>query len=115
MFFHEFTHTALPFHQLGSVTFSNRSEFIAIAGTQPAFPSVTTLNLFHTCNVVTWRYRLDSGPGMKFPVQGIDIFVMNSNKQVQTIYAEQNSGAFLRNVGDPECQSKFTVKVAPGA
>jgi len=100
---------------LGSVTFSNRTEFIEVAGTQPPFPNVTTLNYYYTCSEVFWRYRLDSGPMMPYPVQGINIFVLDSNKQVQTIYAEQNSGAFLADVGNPECAANFTISVAPRA
>ncbi len=52
---------------------------------------------------------------MLYPVQGIDIFVLDSNKQVKTIYAEQNSGAFLADVGNPECAAKFTISIAQGA
>jgi hypothetical protein len=90
------------------VTFASKQAFINGQGTQPPFPSVTTLNIFHTCHVITWRFQLNTTP---LPVRGIDIFVTNSAKQIETIFAELNSGAFLFNLGRPECLANWTVSV----
>jgi hypothetical protein len=58
--------------------------------------------------VITWRFQLNTTP---LPVRGIDIFVINSEKQIKEIFAELNSGAFLFNVGSPECLANWTVSV----
>jgi hypothetical protein len=90
------------------VTFPSKQAFIQGQGRQPPFPSVTTLNLYHTCNIIAWRFQLNTTP---LPVRGINLFVINSAKQIETVYDELNSGAFLYNVGKPECQANWTVSV----
>jgi hypothetical protein len=94
--------------QLGSVTFASKKAFIKGQGSQPPFPSVTTLNILYTCHEITWRFQLNTTP---LPVRGIDIFVTNSAKQIKTIFAEFNSGAFLFNQGRPECLANWTASV----
>lgn len=74
-----------------------------------ALPSVTTPNLYYTCNIIAWRFQLNTTPR---PVRGINLLVINSAKQIETIYDELNSGAFLYHVGRPECQANWTVSVA---
>ena len=94
--------------QLGSVTFASRQAFIDQQVSEAPFPSVTTFNVYHTCNVVTWRYQINLVP---LPVRGITIFILNQDKQIETAYYELNSGALLYNLGRPECQSDWTVSV----
>jgi hypothetical protein len=90
------------------VTFASKNAFINAQKAQAPFPSVTTLNIHHTCHVITWRFQLNTTP---LPVRGIDILVTNSDQQIETIYAELNSGAFLFNIGRPECLANWTATV----
>lgn len=69
---------------------------------------MTTLNVYHACNVITWRYQINLTP---LPVRGITLFIVDSAKQIQTAYYELNSGALLYNLGRPECQANWTVSV----
>lgn len=46
------------------------------------------------------------------PVGGIGLFVINSAKQMETVYDDLNSGAVLYNIRRPECQANWTVSVA---
>jgi hypothetical protein len=90
------------------VTFTSRQQFINQQVSDPPFPSVTTLNIYHTCHVITWRYQINTTP---FPVRGITIFIVDRTKQIETAYYELNSGALLYNLGRPECQANWTVSV----
>ena len=69
---------------------------------------MTTLNIYHTCNVITWQYQINLTP---LPVRGITIFIVNEANQIETAYYELNSGALLYNLGRPECQANWTVSV----
>lgn len=69
---------------------------------------MTTLNIYYTCTVITWRYQINLRP---LPVRGITIFIVNQAKQIETGYYELNNGALLYNLGRPECQANWTVSV----
>ncbi|CAD0047744.1 unnamed protein product [Aureobasidium pullulans] len=83
-------------------------------GAQPPVPFVI-LNLWNTCNTVIIRWLSDQTP---LPVQGISIatvepaqagegggFGTGAQKwQISAIVAEFNSGAWLGNLGYPECK-----------
>ena len=90
------------------MTFTSRQQFIDQQVSEAPFPSVTTLNIYHTCNVITWRYQINLTP---LPVRGITIFIVDKAKQIETAYYELNSGALLYNLGRPECQANWTVSV----
>jgi hypothetical protein len=90
------------------VTFTSRQAFINQQVSEAPFPSVTTLNIYHTCKEITWRYQLNTTP---LPIRGITIFIVNKEKQIETAYYELNSGALLYNLGRPECQVNWTVSV----
>jgi len=85
---------------LGEVSFASKQEFIDGQGTQPPFPSVETLNMFHTCDSIAWRWQGNYAP---LWIRGINMFLINEKKQIKTVLVEMNSGAFLKNVGKPEC------------
>ena len=59
---------------------------------------ITTLNIWHTCNVITWRWRFLLFPGAT-PVQGINVFVLGSNGKIDQTYIEFNSAAWAQDVG----------------
>jgi hypothetical protein len=68
--------------------------------------SITTLNIWHTCNVITWRWRFILYPGAQ-PVQGINIFVLGSDGKIDQTYIEFNNAVWAQNLG-------FTVTPPPG-
>ncbi|KAI4731181.1 hypothetical protein E4T49_00786 [Aureobasidium sp. EXF-10728] len=98
---------------LGSLTFTSKAEFLAGQGAQPPVP-FKILNLWNTCNTVVIRWL----SAQALPVQGISIasvvpaiegqgggFGVGVQKwQISTIVAEFNSGAWLGNLGYPECK-----------
>ncbi|CAD0088092.1 unnamed protein product [Aureobasidium vineae] len=89
------------------------AEFLAGQGAQPPVP-FKILNLWNTCNTVVIRWL----SAQALPVQGISIatvvpaiegqgggFGVGAQKwQISAIVAEFNSGAWLGNLGYPECK-----------
>jgi hypothetical protein len=67
---------------------------------------ITTLNIWHTCNVITWRWRFVLYPGAT-PVQGFNVFVLGSNGKIDETYIEFNSAVWAQDLG-------FTVTAPPG-
>ncbi|EXJ95636.1 hypothetical protein A1O1_00758 [Capronia coronata CBS 617.96] len=88
---------------ISAVTFPNKAAFIAGQGAQPPIPTVTTLDIFYTCNKIAWRW-VGRGIGSgQYEVKGIDTFTVTSSGQISEVYAEFNSGAWLADIGYPEC------------
>ncbi|KAI4724965.1 hypothetical protein E4T49_07281 [Aureobasidium sp. EXF-10728] len=98
---------------LGKLTFASKADFLAAQGAQPNVP-FEILNLWNTCNTVIIRWLSAQTP---YPVQGISVatvqtaikgqgggFGVGPQKwQINNIVAEFNSGAWLGNLGYPEC------------
>jgi hypothetical protein len=66
---------------------------------------ITTLNIWHTCNVITWRWRFVLFPGAT-PVQGINVFVLGNNGKIDQTYIEFNNAVWAKDIG-------FTVTPPP--
>ena len=67
---------------------------------------ITTLNIWHTCDVITWRWRFVLYPGAT-PVQGFDVFVLGNDGKIDQTYIEFNSAVWAQDLG-------FTVTAPPG-
>jgi hypothetical protein len=92
--------------QEGSVTFTSRSAFIAGSGSQPPL-YLETLDILNSCNKIGWRWVSINGTGNNNEkVKGIDVFEINKKGKIKATYAEFNSGAWLADLGNPECASK---------
>jgi hypothetical protein len=85
------------------VTFANKQDFINSSSQQPPL-ILQSLDYFWSCNAISWRWISQKGAGNdQTPVKGIDNFYINSKGQIQRVYAEFNSGAWLADLGYPEC------------
>ena len=86
--------------QVGSVAVPSKAEFILEQSTNsPPYFSFTTLNVWHTCNVITFRWLWHVSP---VPARGIDGLVMvwrDGRWQIQTDYSEFNDVVALRDFG----------------
>jgi len=90
---------------LGSATFPNREAFIVGQGAQPAIPTIQTLDVFHTCNKIAWRWLATGIGSGKDEVKGINTFTVNpTTNQIDASFSEFNSGAWLVDIGSPECK-----------
>ncbi|KJY00710.1 hypothetical protein TI39_contig315g00038 [Zymoseptoria brevis] len=87
---------------LGTATFSSRADFEAGQSAQPPIP-FEQLNIWHTCDAVTLRWK-SAGPGQE-PQQVTGIIVMETEcggdgtRLINTVYSEFNSGAWMANLG----------------
>ncbi|KAK5051619.1 hypothetical protein LTR84_003271 [Exophiala bonariae] len=78
---------------LGSITFPSKGAFDAGQGSQPEV-TVKTLNLWHDCTTITWRWVITS---TTFPVVGINRFTVGDDGKFIRNYAEFDSGAWLQS------------------
>src|SRR5437764_10972494 len=102
MYLNRFTNRRV-WQQEGSVTFSSRDAFIVASGAQPPL-FLQTLDIFHNCHKIAWRWISISGAGDdEEKVKGIDVFEISHKGKIKSIFAEFNSGAFLVDLGKPEC------------
>jgi hypothetical protein len=85
------------------VTFASKQDFINGQGNEPEIPSVTTLNLWHDCNIITWRWRATGIGSGALEVTGINVMIINDQKQIETNYSEFDNGAWLFDLGNPQC------------
>jgi len=92
---------------LGSATFATKAAFLAGQGAQPDVP-FTILNTWHTCDTVIIRWVANPGAQQ---VQGFDALIVEPSSngyqpyQIKTTYGEFNSGAWLADLGRPECNT----------
>jgi len=93
---------------LGSVTFNSTVAFQYGQGGQQAVASVTTLNLWFSCNSITWRWSLLPFPGAA-AVTGINYMIINNQGQLETNYAEFDNGAWLADIGNPQCNASASA------
>ena len=78
--------------------FANKQAFISGQGSQPPIPTLTTLEIFNTCNKIAWRWVANGIGSGKYEVKGIDTFTINSAGLISEIYAEFNSGAWKADI-----------------
>ena len=84
--------------QLGSITFPNKAAFDQGQGHNQPEVKVSTLNIFHDCNSITWRWRLLANPNA-LPVTGINYMIVGDNGLLIKNYAEFDNGAWLQSFG----------------
>jgi len=86
---------------LGVTTFPSKDAFIGGQGQQPPIPSLQTLDIFHSCNKIAWRWLATGIGSGTFEVKGINAFTVNnpSTGQIDAVYSEFNSAAWFRDIG----------------
>lgn len=99
---------------LGSLTFTSKAAFISASASQPPVP-FTILQTWHTCDtvIIRWVAHPPALPGVATAeqVQGFDALIVEPSTtgfqpyQIKTTYGEFNSGAWLHDLGNPECPS----------
>lgn len=96
---------------LGALTFQTKDDFINASETQPPVP-FTILQTWHTCDtvIIRWVANPPTVPGATAQqVQGFDALIVEPSSngfqpyQIKTTYGEFNSGAWLEDLGRPEC------------
>ncbi|KAK7898126.1 hypothetical protein LTR67_004758 [Exophiala xenobiotica] len=98
---------------LGSVTFASKQAFDYGQGRLQPEVSVSTLNVWHDCNSITWRWRLSASPNA-YPVNGINYMIIDSDGKIQKNYAEFDNGAWLQSYGQ-QCATQNVTVTSPAA
>ncbi|KAK5953646.1 hypothetical protein OHC33_005590 [Knufia fluminis] len=92
---------------LGVNAYPSKQAFIAGQAQTPAIPQLATLGYFYDCDQIAWRWNGSSIGSNKYEVKGIitmDVDVTTS--KINAVYSEFNSGAWLADIGNPECQQQ---------
>jgi hypothetical protein len=86
--------------QLGGPSFSTKETFIQGVAGAPAIPSMETLDIFHDCTKISWRWNV-KGLGLNvYPVKGINNMVVDPcTGQIQLSYLEFSSMAWGTDIG----------------
>ncbi|KAJ9630151.1 uncharacterized protein PV06_04992 [Exophiala oligosperma] len=98
---------------LGSVTFPTKQAFDYGQGVLQPEVSVSTLNVWHDCNSITWRWRLTANP-QAYPVNGINYMIIDADGKIKKNYAEFDNGAWLQSFGQ-QCATKNVTVTSPAA
>ena len=95
-------------YQLNTTTTHSRAQLLNQDQNLPTTGPVKSLFVSHTCDTITWYFEAETTP---LPTRGILILFVNEEKKIYKRYREANSAALLYNLGQPECESNFTVSV----
>jgi hypothetical protein len=85
---------------LGSVTFPNKTAFDIGQGHQPEVKA-ETLNIFHDCDSITWRWKITPLTQAPLPVVGINYMQINDKGLIQKQYAEFSNAAWIASFPAP--------------
>ncbi|KAJ9608991.1 hypothetical protein H2200_006762 [Cladophialophora chaetospira] len=83
---------------VNNAVFSGRQAFIQGQGSQPAIPTLNTLEIFNTCNKIAWRWVANGIGSGQYEVKGINTFTINSAGQISEVDTEFNSGAWKADI-----------------
>ncbi|OAL40155.1 hypothetical protein AYO20_00575 [Fonsecaea nubica] len=74
--------------------FHSKAAFIGGQGAQPPIPTLTTLDIFFSCNKVAWRWVAQGIGSGQYAVKGIDTFTITPSGQISQVFAEFNSATW---------------------
>ncbi|KIY01493.1 uncharacterized protein Z520_03045 [Fonsecaea multimorphosa CBS 102226] len=99
-------------YPLGGVTFPSKAAFIGGQGAQPPIPTLTTLDIFFSCNKIAWRWLAQGIGSGQYEVKGMDMFTITPAGQISQVFSEFNSGAWaadLAGASSPSNSSSTTT------
>ncbi|KAI3395274.1 hypothetical protein diail_1628 [Diaporthe ilicicola] len=90
----------------GQPAYPSKQAYIDSQAQTPPLPVVETLDVFNTCNKISWRWKATGIGSNQLEINGIIVFETNPEAvQIDTVYSEFNTGAFFADLGFPECQN----------
>lgn len=78
------------------MTFPSKAAFDYGQGVLQPEVKVQTLNVWYTCNTITWRWVIKS---TALPVIGVNQFIVGDDGKFIKNYAEFDNGAWLQSFG----------------
>ena len=99
---------------LGSLTFPSKKAFDIGQGANQPEVKTETLNIFHDCSSITWRWKItpqvDPRSGLTaYPVVGINYMIIDDKNMIKKNYAEFDNGAWLQSFGKQCAVAPVTV------
>lgn len=92
---------------LGVNPYPSKQAFIGGQATTPPIPVLQTLGYFYSCNQIAWRWNASSIGSNRYEVKGIITFDVNvASQQINAVYSEFNTAAWLADIGNPECKQQ---------
>ncbi|KPI42810.1 uncharacterized protein AB675_2056 [Cyphellophora attinorum] len=74
-----------------------------------------TLNIFHECNTIVWRWKITPiTQTPAYPVVGINYMIINDKGLIQKNYAEFDNGAWISSFGPQAKCGQAPISVVPG-
>ncbi|KAK4212149.1 hypothetical protein QBC37DRAFT_197618 [Rhypophila decipiens] len=87
-------------YTLGGPSFTSKKNFIDGVAAAPAIPSMKTLEVFHSCDKISWRWNVEGLGRQTYPVKGINTFVVDPcTGQIKATYIEFSSIAWGVDIG----------------
>ncbi|KAJ9652680.1 hypothetical protein H2198_008083 [Neophaeococcomyces mojaviensis] len=94
-------------YPLGVNAYPSKQAFIAGQAQTPPIPVLQTLGSFYSCDQIAWRWNGSQIGSNQYEIKGIITMDVNATTtQINAVYSEFNSGAWLSDIGNPECQKK---------
>lgn len=88
-----------PHKQLGTPAYPSKQAFIAGQAQTPALPGLKTLEVFHTCNKIAWRWIVTEFGTRQFEVKALITMDVDPAKlQIDQVFSEFNTIAFAGNM-----------------
>lgn len=93
------THWTTNREQLGTPAYPSKQAFIAGQAQTPALPGLKTLEVFHTCNKIAWRWIVTEFGTRTAEVKAmIQLDVDPVKLQIDQVFSEFNTIAFAANI-----------------
>ncbi|KAM7185511.1 hypothetical protein V8F20_011767 [Naviculisporaceae sp. PSN 640] len=87
-------------YTLGGPSFTSKKNFVDGVAGAPAIPSMKTLEVFHSCNKISWRWNVEGLARNIYPVKGINTFLVDAcTGQIKATYIEFSSIAWGVDIG----------------
>lgn len=87
--------------------YPSKQAFILGQAQTPPIPQLQTLGYFYSCDQIAWRWNGSGIGSNKYEVKGIITFDVDvASSKIGQVYSEFNTGAWLSDIGNPECQKK---------
>jgi len=95
----------LSHEPLGGYSYPSKQAFIDGQAKTPPIPVLKTYSIFYNCDRIAWRWVGSSIGSNMSEVNGIITMNITSAGQIAVVYSEFNTGAWLADIGYPECNT----------
>ncbi|KAF3761879.1 hypothetical protein M406DRAFT_333924 [Cryphonectria parasitica EP155] len=89
---------------LGQPAYPSKEVYIATQFQTPPLPVVQTLDVFATCDRISWRWNASGIGSNQYEIKGIIVLDVDVEEvQITAVYSEFNTAAFETDLGSAQC------------